>query len=608
VEDITGASAAVGAGPGAAAIKHVIVLVLENRSFDHLLGYLQHPRPADFDGVLGPDGITPKEGLGNYLLATDPTSPWCPPKPEAGYTVPEDPDHSHYAVMGQIQRVRRVNNAGFVHSYAHKAAGTEQAETLRRIVRTWARRIGLVALLLAAILAVVAHWISAVVLGVGAVLVVGLAWFLTRPRPVPAALAEHANAIAAQIMFGFKPEHVGVLSRLATEFAVCTRWFCSLPGETWPNRDFVHAATSAGSVNIEYGRYRNPTIFERLDKANKAWRVYYGQFPPQVYFFDYVLERSVECSAPLEQLFTDIDQDRLPNYSFVEPHHGLLGQQPSCSQHPGNNVAPGHDGSDFRRGERLIGEIYQGLLARPDLFRKTMFVVTYDEHGGNYDHVPPPATVAPGGKRMESFTRRLMRWVIPRDYQEGFGFRRLGPRVPAIVVSPWIPPATIDHRVHDHASIPATLRKLFAPRGRPLTARDKRASTFDDLLTLEQARSDGDLPSLNDEMSRLSDVSSFAAVSSPPASPLTRFEWQLLSLTDAIRRGTLGVRAQFSEKQEQVQPGRPMPSIPKRQRLGPLRQRRLRTMTTQQLDQLHRTTHFYLSVIAAERASRAGNS
>src|SRR5207244_7384815 len=132
---------------------------------------------------------------------------------------------------------------------------------------------------------------------------------------------------------------------------------------------------------------------------------------------------------------------------------------PPPTQHPGNNVAPDRDGSDFRRGERLIGEIYQHLLAKPDVFQKTIFVITYDEHGGNYDHVPPPATVAPGGTRMDSASRRLMRWLVPRDYQEGFGFRRLGPRVPTVIVSPWVQAASIDKRIHDHASIPATLRR-----------------------------------------------------------------------------------------------------------------------------------------------------
>src|SRR5882762_4161615 len=126
-------------------VEHVIVLVLENRSFDHLLGHLDHPSP-DFDGVGA------NKPLGNFLRPKDPTSRWYPATDQANYTLPVDPDHEHYAVLGQIADVAGRSNAGFVASYVRKALDTARGENRRAMFHTWARRLTLGSLLMGAVL------------------------------------------------------------------------------------------------------------------------------------------------------------------------------------------------------------------------------------------------------------------------------------------------------------------------------------------------------------------------------------------------------------------------------------------------------------------------
>lgn len=124
------------------------------------------------------------------------------------------------------------------------------------------------------------------------------------------------------------------------------------------------------------------------------------------------------------------------------------------------------------------------------VFDKTLLVITYDEHGGLYDHVTPPTASPPGGRSWRSVTRRLGGWLRARaDRRAGrkptkrFDFGHLGVRVPAVLVSPWIQPGTIVAETFDHASIPHTLRELFAPGSKALTKRDGDAETFHQIVT-----------------------------------------------------------------------------------------------------------------------------
>jgi phospholipase C len=582
--------------PGVAAVQHVIVLVLENRSFDHMLGFLVHPDPK-FDGLTG------KSGLGNRLDPKDPASDWFPAESTADYVLPLDPDHEHYAVMGQIETVAGTPNAGFVRSYVHKQLETARGENLRRMLRVWTIRLLIAAVLIACVGVASRSWATAIVgASMFVITLVGLWW--TRPRQLTDAQRTAAKAVAPYVMRAFDPERIPVLATLAKEFGLCQHWHASVPGETWPNRNFIHAGSSGGSVNIEFGTYGNRTIFEALDAPHgdesadpSAWRVYYGQFPPQVFAFPYVLERSVHQSGSLRDLLDDIDRQSLPKYAFVEPHHGLLGKTPSCSQHPGNNSGS-RDGNDFRAGERLIAEIYERLRLKPELFSQTLLVLTYDEHGGLYDHCTPPLTIAPGG-RSDSLTRRLLRFLIPRNYGHAFGFRRLGVRVPCIVISPWVRAGALDSEDRDHCSIPRTIRALFAPNEPRLSRREAKAGSLTALLDLPSARNGEELPNLQATLERLRSVPLFPEdrPDVAPLPPSDAFERQLVALTDAIKRGTV-------EQLLSTPAGAPTTSVlattrPRRGRTGPRRARQLQGKTPEELRELLDTTEFYLGALAA---------
>lgn len=444
-------------------VEHVVVLMLENRSFDHLLGYLRHPDPK-FDGLLGDGDFTNPGWARGSRVAASPTA-----KP----VLPAGPDHSHDAVMQQLAlSAGRPTNRGFVRSYERKGRGLAPPE-------------------FGGLLAPVVNWL----------------------RSRFAHPAEPVTGRGPLVMACQPPEHVPALSLLAQEFAVCTRWFCSVPGETWPNRNFAHAATSDGLTDIEIRPYTNRTIFELLEDHGADWRIYHDD-TPQAWAFPALWDTPERHAKwiPLGHFAAHVATGELAAYTFIEPNHRpplhtldhapLIGEPDvSNSQHPENNLVSndayntfsGDGDSDFARADRLIATIYEALRARPDLFGRTLLLITYDEHGGLYDHVPPPTSVpGPGGQT--SGIGALQRILFHRQAR-AFDFTMLGPRVPAVVVSPLVPAGTVDTETHDHASIPATLRALFAPDAPPLTGRDKWSAPLHHLATLAQPRTD--LPDLS---------------------------------------------------------------------------------------------------------------
>ena len=445
-------------------VEHVIVVALENRSFDHVLGYLDHPSPL-FDGL--------RSG-GPHRNPGWPGGPAVAASPGAKMVLPLGPDHSHAGVMEQLEVPARggrsqPTNQGFVVSLERTGRGME--------LPTYA---GLL----------------------------GSAYELFR-RLFPAR-HEQVTGRGPLAILCQPPEHVPVLAELARQFAVCTRWFCSVPGETWPNRNFMHAATSDGETDIDTRFYANRTIFELLEEAGRSWHIYFND-TPQVWAFPRLWDTPVRHANwyPFGAFLEHAASGELPSYSFIEPNHrppihvfGEVGGEMSNNQHPENNLVPdalydGHPDAgsgDFSRGEQLIATIYEALRRNPALFERSLLLVTYDEHGGLYDHVPPPTDVPNPGQAQGLAVRALH--LLWRRRSATFDFRMLGPRVPAVVISPHIPPATIDTQVHDHASIPATLRALWAPGAQPLTRRDAAAHPFHHVLTADTPRRD-DLPDLS---------------------------------------------------------------------------------------------------------------
>jgi phospholipase C len=444
-------------------ISHVVVLMLHGRSFDHMLGFLHHPDPA-FDGLLRRASYTNPGWAGGPAVAASRT---------AKRVLPVAPDDSPEAVMEQLaMRGGRPTNRGFVTSYERKGRGLDPPAfggllgPLANLARRW----------------------------------------LAPGRPT--VKGRGPLAMACQ-----PPENVPVLATLARQFAVCSSWFCSVPGGMWPNRIFAHAATSDGQTHVEIRPYTNRTVFELLEAHGLNWRIYHGE-TPQAWTFPALWDTAERHAKwfPLDRFTDHVAAGDLAAYTFIEPNHRPPGHtldhapptgEPdvSNSQEPENNLVSDaaydsftlHGDSDFTRAEKLIATIYEALRAKPELFEKTLLLITYDEHGGLYDHVPPPTDVpAPGGP--VSKPGRLQRALLYRK-SAGFDFTMLGPRVPAIVISPRVPAGIVDTKLHDHASIAATLRALFAPGARPLTARDAWSVPFHNLATLREARTD--LPKLS---------------------------------------------------------------------------------------------------------------
>jgi phospholipase C len=450
--------------PGVDRLRHVVMVMLENRSFDHLLGYLDHPS-ADFDGIGTPPPTNPEDpGVAGSAL--------FPTERRRRLRLRVDPDHAHAAVMTQLglsaPAAVTPTNDGFVHSYEEKATGGGPGAAKARragALITW------IATAFAAV-AIVGFAVGIVALGVVAAVLAAIA-VVARFEFVPK--ADHYPGDGRRIMWCWDPAAIPAMATLAKEFAVCTRWFCSVPGETWPNRQFVHAATSAGTVDIVVRGYGDRTIFQLLDDHGSDWRIYFDG-PAQVLCYPALWATPSQLARwhPIQELYDHIARGDLPTYTFVEPNHGYIGR--SYSQHSGNNR---RTNGDFRRGDKFVAGIYEALRKNPELFAETALVITHDEHGGTFDRVPPEKTVSPDGRDAGSFD-----------------FTRYGPRVPAIVVSPWVPRGTVDnHTVYDHASVPATLRTRFAPTADPLTDRDRHAETFLHLLSLPSPR--GDAPDLS---------------------------------------------------------------------------------------------------------------
>ncbi len=400
-------------------INNIVVVMLENRSFDHMLGYLYADKGnisgsgQPFEGLTGnesnPDG---KGGSVNVfpIQATAP-HPYFYPGANCG----EGYANTNAQLFGTNQApvpIVPATNRGFVTNFAYTLSLESK-----------------------------------------------------RPNQVL------PGTTPAQIMGMYTPALLPILSNLAKGFAVCDHWYASAPTETLPNRAFVHMATSQGHLSNSAAKvFSAPSIFTALGKKSVNWSVYGYDAPP-------LTRGSVAdiTTAPESHFgeFADFQKaaaaGNLASYVFLEPKWGSTGN----SQHPDYNVAA---------GEQFLHDIYYTLYGSK-LWPGTLLIITYDEHGGCFDHVPPPENaVAPDNSPGES----------------GFDFKRFGVRVPAVLVSPLIPAGTVYRPVSatpfDHTSILATLQERFALAA--LTARDAAAPELGGALTLAAPRKDDPLAGL----------------------------------------------------------------------------------------------------------------
>jgi phospholipase C len=405
--------------PGLDNLKHIVVLMMENRSFDHMLGSLKAVNPA-IDGYIDSDPFT------------NPDANNQPVKPQAlaefqGQLNP-DPDHHFPAVDVQIfggatGAGRVANMQGFVTSYFHQQEDVQHSQ---------------------------------------------------------------------KIMYYFPNDPVKglpVLTTLALQFAVFNRWFASIPGPTICNRAFAHYGTSFGRVDMDPFDIIEPikSIYTRMIMANpkRSAKVYYYDTPSSSMEVANLLQNQTEQFGTYDQFKSDCDKGLLPQYSFVEPnysdHDSDEGEEVANDQHPDHDV---------QAGELLIAEVYTHLKNSP-LWPNTALLVVYDEHGAIFDHVPPPACPK------DTFHSAQ----IDPGTGQPFAFDRLGVRVPAILISPWIKAGTVIDRVFDHASIPATITKFFLGGYPNVSLREQNAAVFiepndgsgnmaNNLLSLDTMRTD----------------------------------------------------------------------------------------------------------------------
>jgi phospholipase C len=357
-------------------IRHVVLLMMENHSFDQMLGALNGVYP-DLDGVDAAHVNMDRNGKAYHQAPTDEVQ------------TKNDPMHEFRFVKEQLAD----NNGGFIRDYV--ANYPDSTEDDRQ-----------------------------------------------------------------QIMGYYALDKLPALHALGRDFTVCDRWFSSVPGPTWPNRFFALSGTSMGRVLAPEGRkaprlneyfaQTQETVFDQIRKAGRRSTVYFYDFPASWLLLRQLEPDNLMRYKTINHLFTDVrgDEADFADFAFIEPKY--FGQDQN-DDHPPHNVM---------KAEKLIADVYNAIRSNPELWQSTLLVVAYDEHGGFYDHVPPPATIAPDAHV---------------GIEEGFRFDRLGIRVPALLISPYVKRG-VEHAQFDHTSL---LRYLTEKWGLgPLGARTASANSI----------------------------------------------------------------------------------------------------------------------------------
>jgi phospholipase C len=248
---------------------------------------------------------------------------------------------------------------------------------------------------------------------------------------------------------------------LGGTFPLCDRFFCSVLAQTYPNRRFLLAGTAGGIVSTTTEALTKPpppngTIFERLNAHAITWRNYYSDLPG-VAVIPKILADNQPMFSPIAQFFTDARKGSLPAISYVDPHF-----ERQSEENP----------QDIRFGEEFASRVINAVMQSP-AWPKTMLIWFYDEHGGYYDHVPPPPALKPDDIPPDITTPPN----LPGAYD------RYGFRVPAVIVSPYARRNYVSHHLHDHTSV----LKLIETKWNigALTYRDANASNLLDSLDLK---------------------------------------------------------------------------------------------------------------------------
>ena len=431
---VAGASAA----PGWQQINHIVVLMLENRSFDQMLGFLytsqanKSPSGQPFEGLTGSEYNLDSQGkkVNVFQIAAN--------DPHLYYYPKCDPGEGFYNTNAQIFGMTtpaagaQPTNGGFITNF-----GATLKISQNESDPSW--------------------------------------------RPL-------AGTLETDIMGMYAPAQLPILSALAKGYAICDFWYGSAPTETLPNRAFTLMATSQGQLNDSVRVYTAPSIFTLLGAHGGTWSLYgYDQAPMEQQLVADITKAPAANFGQFSDFQKAVQAGTLANFVFLEPSWGSKGN----SQHPDYDVSA---------GEALISQVYATLFGSK-VWNQTLLIITYDEHGGCFDHVPPPSNATPPDNLAGQY---------------GFQFTRFGPRVPTVLVSPWIAAGTV-YRVpqigsavptpFDHTSILKTVQNRF---GLPsLTKRDAAAPDVSGVLTLASARTDNPLagvsPPVNPNPNQIAD-------------------------------------------------------------------------------------------------------
>lgn len=446
-------------------IKHIIVVMFENRSFDHMLGFLyknnKSPLGHPFEGLTGQE--TNPDGKGDTIqvfpIKNDNPYTYYMPKMDPG----EGFMNTNFQLFGNLNPPYPSGiapNHGFVRDFENKIGNkyfgdppfhpkkpTNKTKTTPEAPHKVSDHYKDENY---------HHWYKHV----------------SPPQSGLEIVSKFPNTEPKDIMGMYTPETLPVLSNLAKSYAVCDHYYCSVPSETLPNRAFMHMATSQGHLYDETQSYSARSIFKHLESNNHTWGIY-GDGSKYSYTYSfcqdiYKKDGSVPkgCGYGEFKAFQDaLDNENLPDYVFIEPEWGSYGN----SQHPNYDVAA---------GEAYMLKIYNALK-NSKYWEDTLLIINYDEHGGCYDHVTPPTgATQPNPEAINKAT--------------GFKFDRFGVRVPCVLISPWIEAGTVyrtkSETPLDHTSILKTIEELFNLL--PLTNRDKAAPSILDVLSLSEVRKD----------------------------------------------------------------------------------------------------------------------
>jgi phospholipase C len=411
-------------------IEHVVVLMLENRSFDQMLGDFQRIYP-------NLDGIDPKAPR-RTNVADGKTYEQLPTTVRRNSN---DPDHQLASVLRQIGA-----NATVKGSDCRRSILIRLPVAFIRIVCSWGR------------------WLWHKIFGPAA----------PPERPVAKALRAYEGHFVAEyvrkfpdstaaerdeVMGYYEIDRLPALHFLARHFTVCDRWYSSVPGPTWANRFFVHTGTARGIARMPdnqwdfkgYALYDQRTIYDELNDHDKEWRIYFHDVPQTLALSNQWQSENKRKYSPIENFEADAagPASQFPAFVFIEP------------QYNGDDANDDHPPYDIMQGQALTARVYNAIRANENLWQSTLLVIVYDEHGGFYDHVEPRDARAPDKCALE------------------YSFDRLGVRVPAVLVSPWVRAGDFPadkNIVFDHTSIGKYLCERWGLK--PLGNRMKEANSI----------------------------------------------------------------------------------------------------------------------------------